>query len=34
MKNKHFIDENKGIFRKKIIKGRIELEASMTKAAQ
>ena len=34
MQNKHFIDENKEIFRKKIIKGSIELEASMTKAAQ
>lgn len=34
MKNKHFIDENKEIFRKKITKESIELEASMTKAAQ
>ena len=34
MQNKHFVDENKKIYSKEIIKGSIELEAAMTEAAQ
>ena len=34
MKNKHFVDENKGVFKKTIVEGSIEMEAAMTQAAQ